>query len=260
MAATPEDNINDDGVEEVNEEQFIAEGIERYEQSVAQKSNVGVVLSIALRNLLREHDLTKVIEQADGPLEIEDPEAIEDALFAAFSSAKVVSKKDHDTEPVHKYDITHSVLHQYPKPYDSDGGWDDLDPLTRQAILAAVAFFWRKATSQQQQYGAKFQRRVRKELGKDYVLVRMGDSLYVTSEPRFVKTEVFQPPMDKAEVSTIKAAEMIGKFSKGNPALSKVGKQVVKASANRIGTKAVAAFMLTNGNENDAADNGDDDS
>ena len=88
--------------------------------------------------------------------------------------------------------------------------------MDRQALTLAERHIWKLVDDK---YNSVLQRWTREELEEGLVLVKAGDEMFVTSEPRFVKSEIWTPITDKAEIAMIAAAEQIALFAKQCPAL-----------------------------------------
>lgn len=218
-----------------------AVAISAYEASIRDSAETNVLLKLATRRLFRDHGLVTVAENEDGPIEVLDGDAIKEKMFDTFSVAVVVSKKDRDEVPVHRIALTGAVLDKLPVPPSDE--WDALDAITRQAWHEADSYIWK---SVQHTYSHKLQRWVRERLGEGMTLVKTADTVFVTAEPKYIRSEIFVPETDKVEIIAAKVGGVLGKFASHNPALRSGAARLLNASTERAGEKATAAFLLAN--------------
>jgi hypothetical protein len=214
---------------------------EAYEESVRNSASLRVTEDLAMRAMFRRHGFTTV----EGDMEKLDNNKIKQEIFKLLPDHRVTTTADRINEPMHRYEVAGSLLSQYPVPPSEE--WDALDAMDRQAWTLAERHIWKLVDDK---YNAILQRWTRDELEEGLVLVKAADVMYLTSEPRFIKSEIWTPITDKAEIAMIAAAEQIALFAKQCPALKSSAVPALKKASKQAADKAMAAYTLRAGQEN----------
>ena len=229
-----------------------AEAIAAYETSVRSKASANVAVDLEARRIFREHGFVQVDASCDPPVETLDNDKIRDAIFEIVPEHLVVTKEDRNTEPIHRHTLASKVLSKCPAPPphgDSDA-WDAESAETRAGWHKAEQQIWKLIDDKP---NAALQRMVREELEDELILVKAGDYVFVTNEPRFVQAEIYRRFTDKVELQLVAAAEQMALLEKQMPALKGKAVPALNSASKRMGEKAHAAYRLLADEDGDEA-------
>lgn len=219
------------------------EAIAAYEALIRTKASSNVAVDLEARKIFREHGFVQVDASGGSPVETLDNERIRDAIFGIVPEHLVVSKEDRNTEPIHRYALAKQVLpgRPAPPPYGDSDAWDAESVERRAGWQKAEQQIWKLIDDKP---NAALQRMVREELEDELVLVKAGDYVFVTSEPRFVQAEIYRRFTDKVELQLVAAAEQMALLEKQMPALKGKAVPTLNSASKRMGDKAQAAYLL----------------
>jgi hypothetical protein len=223
------------------------EAIAAYEEAVKSSHRVSVTETLAVRALFRKYEYTYV-DGANGnsPVEKVDNDGIKKGIFDIAGEHIVgASKEDRITIPIHRYEVTGKLLadEPVPPPHGDPDQWDAQDALTRAVWHKAEQHCWKLIDHK---FNGTLQRWVRDsdELDDGLVLVKAGDYLFLTAEPKYIEADVFAPMTDKAVIAMVSAGEQFGLFTRQNPALKARARSALKKATKQAGDKALAAYTL----------------
>lgn len=223
--------------------------IAAYEAEVQQSASTSVTEALAMRSLLRKFSFTRIDESVEPAKERVDNEAIKGAIYTILPDHVVTDAADYETAPLHRHKLAGKLLVGHPVPRTDE--WDALDAMGRAAWNKAEQHIFKQVGDA---YGDTLQRWVRERLGNGLVLVKEGETVFLTAQPKYIRSGIFQPKQDKLEVAAAALGEQYALFGKQCPAL-KVGAQAtLKSGMKRVGEKAQAAYTL----RDNVADAGDD--
>jgi hypothetical protein len=226
------------GIKAVTEEAIAA-----YEESVRDKASSNVTLDLATRSIFREHGFVRVDTSKDPAVEVLDNDKIKDSIFEIAPDHVVVTKDDRNSEPIHRYALASKIIlgRPAPPPYGDSDAWDAESALRRAAWYKAEQHIWKLIDDK---YNAALQRMVREELEEELILVKTGDYVFLTSDPRFVQAEIYRRLTDRVELGLVAAAEQMALFEKQMPALKGKAVPALTSASKRMGDKAHAAYTL----------------
>lgn len=228
---------------EMQDQTDAAEAIAAYETLVRGKASTNVAVDLEARRIFREHGFVQVDTSGELPVETLDNDRIRDAIFEIVPEHLVVSKADRNTEPIHRYALASKVLSKRPAPppYGDSDAWDAENVERRAGWQKAEQQIWKLIDDKP---NAALQRMVREELEDELILVKAGEYVFVTSEPRFVQAEIYRRFTDKVELQLVAAAEQMALLEKQMPALKGKAVPALNSASKRMGDKAQAAYLL----------------
>jgi hypothetical protein len=211
------------------------------EAIAAYDSNVAV--DLAARSIFRERGFVQVDTSRDPAVETLDLERIRDSIFEIVPNHLVTTKDERNTEPIHRYALAAKLIpgRSAPPPYGDSDAWDAESAERRAAWYKAEQQIWKLIDDKP---NAALQRMVREELEDDLVLVKAGDYVFVTGEPRFVQAEIYRRVTDKVELQFVAAAEQMALLERQLPGLKGKAVPALNSASKRMGEKAQAAYLL----------------
>lgn len=221
----------------------LEEAVTAYEEAVRSSADVNVSEALAMRRLFRAHGFTYADDSESPPVEKVDNDAIKGSIFEIAPDHRVSSPDDRSSEPIHRHVLAGEILkgHPIPPPHGDSDAWDALDALERAAWKKAESHIWKQIDDK---FGATLQRWTRDRLDEELVLVKAGEYLFVTDDPKYVEAEIWRRYTDKAEIQMIAAAEQMALFGRQLPALRRRAVPALKKATKQVGDKAMAAYTL----------------
>lgn len=214
-----------------------------YENEVRSSADVNVSEALAVRRLFRKYGFTYVDDSESSAVEKLDNDALKEAIFEIAPDHRVSTRDDRSSEPIHRHTLAGEILtgHPIPPPHGDSDAWDALGALDRAAWKKAEGHIWKLIDDK---FGGTLQRWTRERLDEELVLVKAGDYLFVTDEPKFVEAEIWRRYTDKAEIQMIAAAEQMALFGKQLPALKPRAVPALNKAGKQTADKAMAAYTL----------------
>ena len=207
--------------------------IAAYETWVKGNSTSAVQVELAKRDILRRSGF--VVYTADPIMETLDNGAMKEGVWkVASEEAIVTTQKDRDSLPLHRYTLASKLLDG---PAHGTDEWFDLDVLERSGWLKAEQAIWKLIDHK---FGATLQRWTRERL-PGHVFVRTADSVFITTEAKFVAQEVYGPEDDKLELLAVSIGTQRALFEQQLPALKGQGKSLATLGT-RVSKKARGAY------------------
>jgi hypothetical protein len=219
------------------------EAIAAYEDAVRGSADVNVSEALAMRRLFRAHGFTYVDDSEGSPVEKLDNDAIKGSIFVIAPDHRVSTRDDRSSEPIHRHVLAGEILkgHPVPPPHGDSDAWDALGALERATWKKAEGHIWKLIDDK---FGGTLQRWMRERLDEELVLVKAGDYLFVTDEPKYVEAEIWRRYTDKAEIQMIAAAEQMALFGRQLPALKRRAVPALNKATKQATDKAMAAYTL----------------
>lgn len=207
-----------------------------WEESVMTGEHQKVLVKVAEREMFRTCGFTRSDE---GEPEWLDTLAVAERVFEIASEAVVVDKDDRDTVPLSKNYVVGRVLHKYPVPPSDE--FDALDPIEREAWKQAATTIWKliqvKPTDRMQKWAAD-------RLDPGTLVIKTDEqTVFVTAEPKYQRSELLQPHADKAILAAAAMGELFAGYARHNKALKAPAQSLLKTTAKSIGEKSSAAFL-----------------
>jgi hypothetical protein len=225
--------------------------VEVFESSIRESVQANLLRTLAMRAMFRNHGFTVVDDSGAEPEERLDNEALKEKILTIISPLRVVTKNDRDTVPMERYPLTGLILDQVPVPPSEE--WDALDAMERAAWIKAEQHVWKLI---QTKPSDTIQRWVHERLGDGLVVVKTDSEVFLTAEPKYIRSEILLPIADKHEIAAAAMGDLFGAYSAQNPALKASALALLKSSTKRMGEKASASFLLKSAEDGDAS-NGD---
>jgi len=223
-----------------------AEAIAAYQAALIQAAQTNTGDLLAERAIWRHQGFTYIDE--DEVMEKLDHEAIKEVIWDATKThAIVVTGADREACPLLRKRLASIVLDKHPA-YGTDE-WYAEDERFRTGWLLAERKCWKLVDAK---YGATMQRWTRERLGDGHVFIKTEDSVYLTTDAKFIKQDLFTKDTDKLEKLAASLGEQRALFGRQNKALQQGAEASLKALGTRLGEKARAAYTLKSKNGSEA--------
>jgi hypothetical protein len=226
--------------EQVDPEQAIAQ----FEEEARKKTAESVEVLLAERAIFREAGL--VVYDPKG--EWVATGTIRERIWKITSEEIVVSDDDYANLPVQRKRLASEVLDVHPAHKTDE--WFARDSIWRQGWEKAESTIWKQIDHR---YGAALQRWTRERLGKGHFFLKDSDSVFITTQPKYVEREIFLPVEDKIEGWAAYLGKTHALCEQQMPALKGFGK-TPKLLGSRVQTKQRGAYDATASNGADGGD------
>lgn len=226
--------------------------IAAYEEWVKQTHTGAVQVELAKREILRKSGF--VSYTTDPVTETLDNAAMKEAIWQVTSDEAIVTTaKERDELPLHRLTLGSRLLDG---PAHGTDEWFDQDVLVRAGWVKAEQAIWKLIDHK---YGATLQRWTRERL-PGHVFVRTADSVFITTEAKFVAQEIYGPEDDKLELQAVSIGTQRALFEQQLPALKGQGKSLASLGT-RVSKRARGAYdakVALNNGESGKNDKGDE--
>lgn len=204
-----------------------------YEAWVKENSTGAVLVELAKRDLLRRSGFC--VYTTDPIMELVDNGAMKEAAWKVVADeAIVVTQEDRDALPLHRFTLGSRLLDG---PAHGTDEWFEMDVIDRSGWLKGEQAIWKLI---EHKYGAAVQRWTRERL-PGHVFVKAGDTVFITTEPKFVAQEVYGPEDDKLELLAVSLGTQRALFEQQLPALKGQGRSLATLGT-RVSKKARGAY------------------